>query len=207
MNLEKYFSKFRKNIIGEEQEFESPYGTMKIVYADWIASGRLYEPIERMLIKNIYPMVCNTHSESNETGSAMTKAYGEAKKIIKKHCNAGPNDVIIFAGFGMTSAMNKFQRLMGLQNPEQLHNFTKVPDAEKPVVFVTHMEHHSNHTSWLETICDVVNIGPDDQGMVNLNRLESLLEMYEDRKYIIGSFTAASNVTGIETPYYKMAKP
>jgi len=206
MNLEKYFSKFRKNIIGEEQEFESPYGTMKIVYADWIASGRLYEPIERMLIKNIYPMVGNTHSESNETGSAMTKAYGEAKKIIKKHCNAGPNDVIIFAGFGMTSAMNKFQRLMGLQNPEQLHSFTKVPDAEKPVVFVTHMEHHSNHTSWLETICDVVNIGPDDQGMVNLNRLESLLEMYKDRKYIIGSFTAASNVTGIETPYYKMAK-
>ena len=206
MNLEKYFSKFRKNIIGEEQEFESPYGTMKIVYADWIASGRLYEPIERMLIKNIYPMVGNTHSESNETGSAMTKAYGEAKKIIKKHCNAGPNDVIIFAGFGMTSAMNKFQRLMCLQNPEQLHSFTKVPDAEKPVVFVTHMEHHSNHTSWLETICDVVNIGPDDQGMVNLNRLESLLEMYKDRKYIIGSFTAASNVTGIETPYYKMAK-
>jgi selenocysteine lyase/cysteine desulfurase len=206
MELEKYFSKFRENIIGEEQKFESPYGTPKIVYADWIASGRLYEPIERILINNIYPLVGNTHSESNETGTAMTQAYREAKKIIKKHCNAGPNDVIIFAGFGMTSAMNKFQRLMGLQNPEQLHKFMSVPESEKPVVFITHMEHHSNHTPWLESICDVINIGADDQGLVNLSRLETLLRKYKDRKNKIGSFTAASNVTGIETPYYKMAK-
>lgn len=148
----------------------------------------------------------NTHSEASETGSTMTKAYDEAKNIIKKHVNAGVNDVIMFSGSGMTYSINKFQRLMGLHYPEQLRRFVSIPDSGKPVVFITHMEHHSNHTSWLETICDVVIIGTDEKGLVNLQRLEELLILNKERKFKIGSFTAASNVTGIETPYYKMAK-
>jgi len=206
MELEKYFAKFRDNIIGIDQEFESPYGTQKIIYADWIASGRLYKPIEDTMMQNFYPFVGNTHSEASETGSTMTKAYNEAKNIIKKHVNAGPDDVIMFAGFGMTSVVNKFQRLLGLHFPEQLKGIYPIPEEEKPVVFITHMEHHSNHTSWLETICDVVIVGTNDKGLVNLERLEVLLWLYKERKYKIGAFTAASNVTGIETPYHKMAK-
>ncbi len=204
--MEKCFTKFRNNIIGIDQEFDSPFGRKKIVYADWIASGRLYKPIEETMMTRFYPFVGNTHSESSETGSTMTKAYNEAKEIIKKHVNANENDVIMFAGSGMTYAINKFQRLLGLHYPEQLKKFISIPNSEKPVVFITHMEHHSNHTSWLETICDVVIIGTDDKGLVNLDRLEVLLLFYKDRKYKIGSFTAASNVTGIETPYYKMAR-
>jgi selenocysteine lyase/cysteine desulfurase len=206
MSLEKYFAEFRENIIGIDQEFETPYGLRKIVYADWIASGRLYKPIEETLLKKVYPFVGNTHSESSATGSVMTNAYKNARTLIKKHVNANESDVIIFAGFGMTAAINKFQRLLGLKYPEQLNAFTSIPESEKPVVFVTHMEHHSNHTSWLETICDVVIIGTDDQGLVNLDRLEVLLTLYKDRKNKIGSFTAASNVTGIQTPYHEMAK-
>lgn len=206
MNLEEYFLKFRKEIIGIDQEFNSPYGKKKIVYADWIASGRLYHPIEKKLLNNFYPFTGNTHSESSETGSMMTQAYNQAKQIIKKHVNADEKDVIIFSGYGMTSAINKFQRILGLHYPEQLRQYISIPPSAKPVVFVTHMEHHSNHTSWLETICDVVIIGIDEQGRVNLDRLEVLLELNYERKYKIGSFTAASNVTGIATQYYKMAK-
>jgi len=206
MTLENYFSDYRKDIIGIDQEFESPYGKYKIIYADWIASGRLYRPIEDVLINKFYPFVGNTHSESSETGSLMTKAYKKARQIIKNHVHANENDVVIFAGFGMTAVINKFQRLLGLKIPEQLDKFTLIPEIQRPVVFITHMEHHSNHTSWLETICDVVIIGTDDLGLVNPDRLEDLLIQYKDRKTKIGAFTAASNVTGIETPYYQLAK-
>ncbi|MHB8905372.1 MAG: aminotransferase class V-fold PLP-dependent enzyme [Melioribacteraceae bacterium] len=206
MTLEKYFSQYRKKIIGINQEFDSPNGRKKIIYADWIASGRLYEPIENTLNQKFYPYVGNTHSESSVTGTTMTKAYAEAKKIIKRHVNASPEDVIIFAGFGMTVAVNKFQRLLGLRVCEQLQKYTRIPDDEKPVVFLTHMEHHSNQTSWLETICEVVIIEPDEQGLVDLNHFEQLLKQFDNRKLKIGSFTAASNVTGIQPPYHLMAK-
>lgn len=205
-SLENYFSHFRKNIIGIDQSFESPYGIQKIIYADWIASGRLYNPIEQSLLKNFGPYVGNTHSESSETGTVMTEAYFEAKNIIKKHVNAAPQDVILFCGYGMTAAINKFQRILGLKVCEQLLEYVKIPDEQKPVVFLTHMEHHSNHTSWLETICDVVVIEPDKSGVINLDHFTEVLEQYKDRKLKIGSFTAGSNVTGIQPPYYKMAK-
>lgn len=204
--LEKYFDKFRKNIIGQDLQFESPYGKKKILYADWIASGRLYNPIEKILIESFGPYVGNTHSESSVTGTTMTKAYHDAKTIIKKHVNASDKDVIITTGFGMTSAVNKFQRILGLRICEQLQKYTQIPKEEKPIVFITHMEHHSNQTSWLETICDVVIIEPDDQGMVDLNHFEHLLKLYEHRDLKIGSFTAASNVTGVQPPYHQMAK-
>ncbi|MEW5844004.1 MAG: aminotransferase class V-fold PLP-dependent enzyme [Bacteroidota bacterium] len=206
MSSEKYFSKFRNNIIGINQEFDSPYGKKKIIYADWIASGRLYEPIEKTLYNNFYPWVGNTHSESSVTGTSMTKAYVQAKKIIKQHVNAAQEDVILFAGYGMTAAVNKFQRILGLKVVEQLQRYTSIPKEEKPVVFLTHMEHHSNQTSWLETICDVVIIEPDGSGLVDLNHFDHLLKLYEDRSLKIGSFTASSNVTGISPPYHKMAK-
>jgi len=204
--MEKYFEEFRKNIIGIDSTFNSCYGEQKIVYADWIASGRLYKPIENILTERFSPFVGNTHSESSITGTLMTKAYNEAKTMIKKHVNASVDDVLIFAGFGMTAAINKFQRILGLKLCEQLLPYTNIPKNEKPVVFITHMEHHSNHTSWLETICDVVIIEPDERGLVDLNHLEDKLKEYMNRKLKIGSFTSASNVTGIQPPYHQMAK-
>jgi selenocysteine lyase/cysteine desulfurase len=204
-SLEKYFSHFREKIIGINQHFESPYGKKKIIYADWIASGRLFSPVETIIRDKVYPFVGNTHSGSSVTGTTMTEAYGWAKKIIKRHVNAAPADVILFAGHGMTAAINKLQRILGLRVAEGLRKFTSIPEKEKPVLFLTHMEHHSNHTSWLETICDVIIIEPDGMGLIDLDHLQALLEEYKERKIKIGSFTAASNVTGIETPYHKMA--
>ena len=204
--LEQYFEPFRANTIGQDQTFRSPYGEQRIVYADWTASGRLYRPIEKRLVEAFGPFVGNTHSESSVTGTAMTLAYHEAHRILKAHVNAGPDDLILTCGSGMTASVNKLQRILGLKVPEGLRHFVQLPEAERPVVFVTHMEHHSNHTSWYETIADVVVVPPDQTGVVDLGALEELLHQYRDRPLKIGAFTACSNVTGIFTPYHAMAK-
>ena len=204
--LENYFSKFRRNIIGINAKFTTPYGEKKIIYADWIASGRLYKPIEQTICNTFGPLVGNTHSEASVTGTTMTLAYHEAHKIIKDHVNAGKDDVIITAGSGMTTVICKFQRLLGLKIPEQLIDYVKLPKELKPVVFITHMEHHSNQTTWLETIADVVVINPNRKGLVDINDFKEKLEKYKNRKLKIGAFTAASNVTGIEPDYYQLSK-
>jgi selenocysteine lyase/cysteine desulfurase len=204
MNLEKYFSLLRKNIVGLRQTFKSPYGRKRIVYADWTASGRLYAPIEEKISQVFGPFVGNTHTETNITGTMMTQAYHYAHEVIKRHVNAGPKDALLNVGFGMTAALVKFQRMLGLKYPDQLEQFVSIPPEKKPVVFVTHMEHHSNHTSWYETIADV--IPPTKEGLVDVERLQELLREYKNRPLKIGSFTACSNVTGIQTPYHQLAK-
>lgn len=205
-SLEKYFKRFRKNIVGEKQSFRSPYGKKKIVYGDWIASGRLYKPIENKISNIFGPFVGNTHTETSETGARMTHAYHWAHKLIKKHVNAGENDVIITAGSGMTAVVNKFQRILGLKYCGKVLHSKCLSERERPVVFITHMEHHSNHTSWYETSADVVIVEPDDNLLVSPVNLQKKLEEYKDRPFKIGSFTACSNVTGIRTPYYELAK-
>lgn len=204
--LENYFQKFRTNIIGIDQTFNSPCGKKELIYADWVASGRLYKTIEDKLQKTIGPFVGNTHSESSITGNLMTTAYHEAQNIIKNHVNAGPNNMIISAGFGMTAVVNKLQRILGLKIPEKFRDCISVKGNDRPIVFITHMEHHSNQTSWLETLAEVIIIEPNKKGLVDIENLRELLEKYKNRKLKIGSFSAASNVTGIRTNYHEMAK-
>lgn len=204
--MESYFEQFRTNTIGHDLEYDTPYGRQKLIYADWIASGRLYKPIEDRLTYDIGPFIGNTHTETSETGTSMTKAYHEAHKRIKKHVNAGPEDVIITAGFGMTGVIVKFQRMMGLKMCGQLNDSKCFKEKEKPVVFVTHMEHHSNQTSWFETMSDVVVLNPDKDLLVDVEELRRQLEIYKDRPLKIGAFTACSNVTGVGTPYYELAR-
>ncbi len=204
-NLEKYFDQFRKQIIGIGQKYTSPYGRQRILYADWIASGRLYGPIERIMAERFGPFVANTHTEASETGTLMTNAYHLAHQLIKNHVNAGPNDVIITAGSGMTTVINKFQRMLGLRVCGKRPGKAVSGDTERPVVFITHMEHHSNHTSWFETEADIVQLKPGPGLLINPEELRRELEKYGDRKLKIGSFTACSNVTGIETPIHELA--
>jgi selenocysteine lyase/cysteine desulfurase len=204
--LEQYFEQFRNNIIGINQEFESPYGQKKIIYTDWTASGRLYSSIEQKLMNEFGPFVANTHTETTVSGTAMTKAYHKARSIIKQHINANTDDVLITDGTGMTGVVNKFQRILGLKIPENLKEFINLPEEKKPIVFISHMEHHSNQTSWLETIADVVVIPSDSSGLFSLENLAFLLEKYKDRALKIASITSCSNVTGIKTPYHQAAK-
>jgi len=205
--LERYFEKFRKNIIGHNVKYDTPFGSKEMVYADWIASGRLYGPIEDKLRNLFGPMVGNTHSEASETGTYMTHSYHMAHRIIKQHCNANAEDVIITTGFGMTDAVSKMQRIIGLRIPEQAKKlFPPTKMLEKPVVFLTHMEHHSNQTSWLENEVDVVVMEPGEGLLVDPEKLRTEIEKYKNRKIKIGSFSACSNVTGVIPPYYELAR-
>lgn len=152
------------------------------------------------------PFVANTHTETTVSGTAMTMAYHHARNIIKKHVNASSDDVLITDGTGMTGVINKFQRILGLKLPENLREFTKIPDEKRPVVFISHMEHHSNQTSWLETIAKVEVIPACERGLLCLDSFKELLEKYKDHTLKIASITSCSNVTGIKTPYYEVAK-
>jgi selenocysteine lyase/cysteine desulfurase len=232
-SLENFFSPFRAGTIGRQQTFASPYGEKKIIYADWTASGRAYGPIENCIQKKIMPFVGNTHTETTITGKLTSKAYEEAKLIIKNHVRANSEDALVFCGSGMTSAVNKLQRILGLRVPERVMDYVKMDERQykhlppgtittntiksllehlqldealRPVVFVTHMEHHSNQTSWLETIATVEIIEPDENGNVDLRYFKTLLEKFRHRKNKIAAITACSNVTGIETPYHEIAK-
>jgi selenocysteine lyase/cysteine desulfurase len=203
--MEKYFDTFRLNTIGHDAVYDTPYGRQRLIYADWIASGRLYRPIEDRLSNEIGPFIGNTHTETSETGPSMTRAYHEAHKRIKKHVNAGPEDVIITAGFGMTGVIVKFQRMMGLKMCGQLRRMLQGKRAPGRVCG-DNMEHHSNHTSWFETMSDVVVLTPDKDLLVDPEELRRQLENYKDRPLKIGAFTACSNVTGVGTPYHQLAR-
>ncbi len=211
--MEAHFENFRKHIIGQDVQFETPYGSKRLIYADWIASGRLYGPIEDRMHNEIMPFCANTHTETTLTGTVMTRAYAEAKNYIKEQVHAGEDDMLVFCGSGMTAAICKLQRIMGLRIPERLKSYMKTgakidlcDDDHKPVVFITHMEHHSNHTSWLETIADVEIIEADEDGLISFDHFDELLERYASRKLKIASVTACSNVTGICTDYKRIAR-
>ncbi|WP_286971355.1 aminotransferase class V-fold PLP-dependent enzyme, partial [Flavobacterium sp. UBA4854] len=148
-----HFSKFRENTVGIEHTFESVYGEQNLVYADWVASGRLYTPIEDIMLNKIGPMIANTHSFSSQTGKTSTYAYQHAREIIKKAVNASESDVLVTTGSGMTAALSKLQRIIGVRKNYEL-------ETDKPVVFITHMEHHSNQVPWYEINADVVILSP-----------------------------------------------
>ena len=204
MNLEKYFADFRENIVGQNQTFISPFGEKKIIYADWIASGRIYKPIEEKLNNEVFPFVANTHTETSTTGATMSLAFEEAFNIIKSHVGANDNDILISAGAGMTMLVNKFQRILGLKIHEKYVDKIKIEN--RPIVFVSHMEHHSNQTSWLETIAEVKFIPHNEDGSIDLIKFTALLQKYNNRDLKIAAVTSCSNVTGVFTPYYEIAE-
>ena len=205
-SLQSYFSKFREHIVGINQSIPTPDGDKRVLYADWTASGRNYQLIEERILNELMPFVANTHTETSSTGMAMTHAYHKAQTLIKNHVKANEEDVIISCNSGMTGVINKFQRILGMRIHEKFQSKLNISEEDRPIVFVTHMEHHSNQTSWLETIADVEIIEPTRDGLVSLDHFEKLLQKYSTRKKKIAAITSCSNVTGISTPYHEMAK-
>ena len=204
MNSEKYFEIFRNSIIGIDQAFNGPFGKKKIIYADWTASGRLYKPIEELLRSKIFPFVGNTHTETAVTGATMNNAFHESLKIIKESVNANSDDIIISGGAGMTMLVNKFQRILGLKIHEKYQREIKI--INRPIVFVTHMEHHSNQTTWIETIAEVKLIPHLQDGKIDLKLFKKQIKEFGDRNLKIAAVTSCSNVTGVFTPYHEIAE-
>jgi len=206
MSLEQYFQPFRDGIVGKDLTMEIEGKSQSVLYADWTASGRLYAPIENYISQALGPYVANTHTETTLTGTTMTHAYHEAQHIIKSHVNADSNDVIICAGAGMTVVVNKFQRMLGLRVPEKWQDRLNIEEHDKPLVLITHMEHHSNQTTWNECEVTVEVIQPNKEGLPDLEYMQQILGKYAERTIKIGAFTACSNVTGIKTPVHEMAE-
>ncbi|MBU3699863.1 MAG: aminotransferase class V-fold PLP-dependent enzyme, partial [Candidatus Kapabacteria bacterium] len=206
MSLEEAFAPYRRNIIGIDAEFDAGFGRHRIIYADWTASGRMYRPIEDRMSQQIAPYVANTHTETSFCGTTMTRAYAEAMSTIRRHVNAADSDAVICYGSGMTAVVNKLQRMLGLRIHERFRPSIHLSPEERPVVFITHMEHHSNQTSWLETIAEVRIIGHKNDGLVDLDSLRGLLTEYAGRPMKIAAITSCSNVTGITTPYHDIAE-
>ena len=205
MDLQQHFARFREGVIGEQLTHTLGGADRPVVYADWTASGRLYRPIEHFVSERLGPYVANTHTESTLTGCTMTHAYHQAQRIIKKHVRAGPGDVLIAQGSGMTTVVNKFQRILGLRLPEHVCSRMPVRDEDRPLVVITHMEHHSNQTTWEECAVKVEIIRRAPDGQPDLEDLDAILQRHAHRKLKIGAFSACSNVTGIITPYHRMA--
>lgn len=192
----------RDSVIGKDTAVLTPFGLKRLTYADYTASGRSLTFIEDYIRTRVLPMYANTHTETSGTGLQTTRFREDARKIIRESVGGTPAEhAVIFAGSGATGAVDRLIAIMGLRIPTAInekYGLEKlIPTAERPVVFVGPYEHHSNELPWRETISDVVEIAEDADGHVDLALLEKRLIEYADRPLKIGSFSAASNVTGI----------
>ncbi len=217
------FAFLRQRIVGVDSTIETPFGERLMVYCDYTASGRSLDFIEHYLMR-IQRRYANTHTEDDVTGRSMSHLLHEAEAVIKNALNAGPGGRIIACGAGCTAAIDKFQQIVGVQLPPVTRRLvleilggedglgtreeieSRLLDRQ-PVIFVGPYEHHSNEVTWRQGLATVVEVSLAADGGIDLAHLESLLQdpRYKDRLRV-GSFSAASNVTGIRSPVHELAR-
>jgi len=193
--------RIRDSVIGDDQVMVGPFGPRRVTYADYTASGRAIGFLEDFVRSQVLPRYANTHTESSGTGLQTTRLREDARRIIHDAVGGDPEVAVIFAGSGSTGAIDKLVGILGLRIPSALEDrhqlSAHIPPDERPVVFIGPFEHHSNELPWRESIADVVVCPQDPDGHVDLAFLDAELQRYADRPLLIGSFSAASNVTGI----------
>lgn len=220
-------SYLRNEIIGHGSFMNGPYGKRLITYADYTASGKHLRFLENYYLK-LRETYGNTHTEDSYTGRHTTRLYNDAKKIIISCVKANNNYSIFPSGTGATGAIDKLTKILGIyktpeyfrlreeylkkldKNSKEVHvinNFEENFNEKRPVVFISSYEHHSNELQWREGFSEVVKIDINKDGLFDIESLEKHLcnPKYRNRLKI-GSFSATSNVTGIKTPVYEVAK-
>ena len=198
----------REQLIGRNATAQTPFGARRIVYADHVASSRSLQWIEDFIAGQVLPMYANTHTQDSATGACMTALAMDAVRHIKA-CLGAQNGNLLFCGTGSTAAIKRLQEILGLVVPEVLREqvIASLAPAQRPLVFVGPYEHHSNEVSWRETIAEVVELPLDADGALDLDALfDALREARPTGRPLMGSFSAASNVTGAITDTRAVAR-
>lgn len=190
-------ARIRADAIGDDQPIQTPYGWLRLTYADHTASGRALGIVEDTIRRTVLPSYGNTHTDGSYTGRRSTELREEARARVRSAVEGDDSTAVIFCGTGSTGAIDKFIAMLGLRVPGQASD--SAPRSSRPLVLIGPYEHHSNELSWRESAADVVAIGADRRGHPDLAQLESELCANRRRPLLIGSFSAASNVTGIIT--------
>ena len=202
-----------------DSAFTTPFGERMLLYADYTASGRCLLFVERYLM-GLQRCYANTHTEDDMTGRSMTHLLLEARQIIREALNAGPGGHVLACGTGATGAIDRLQHILGVAlspvtrrrvfealGPEAATTARSRLDQHQAVVFVGPYEHHSNEVSWREGLATVIPVNLASDGGIDLEHLEALLRdpAFQGRPRI-GSFSAASNVTGMISPVHDIAR-
>lgn len=183
---------FREGLIGADTQIVTPFGTKKLIYADYVASGRALRQVENFVMSEVLPYYANSHTEQSFCGARMTRMREEARQVVAEKCGANAQDhSVIFGGSGATTGLNQLVHLFGIKED--------VAGGKDVFVLVGPYEHHSNLLPWRESGATVVQIDEAESGGPDMAHLRATLQEVSARGAVIGAFSAASNVTGVCT--------